>query len=162
LTVFVETSWKTFAENRSPWQEDSPAKMRPSPFGGSTMFKGSLLALCVAGMFWAENGTAQEATLKDLTKARLEVARKGLTTARTFRDSLVWLERILKAELALAETPADRITVLEEHFKRVRGVEASVMERYKQGGYSFGDVLDAQYNRLEAEAMLAEARGKAR
>jgi len=126
------------------------------------MVRLSLLALTVAAIAWAGDGLAQEPTLKDLTRARLEVARKGLTTGRTYRDALVWFERILKAELALADTQADRIAVLEEHLKQIRGVEAGVLERYKQGGYSFGDVLDAQYNRLEAEALLAEERGKAR
>jgi len=124
------------------------------------MFRFSLLAFAVAAIAWVGDGLAQEPTLKDLTRARLEVARKGLTTGRTYRDALVWLDRILNAELALAETRADRIAVLEEHLKRVRGVEAGVLERYKQGGYSYGDVLDAQYNRLEAEAALAEEKAK--
>ncbi len=120
----------------------------------------SVLALCAAGIAWAAHGGPQEPTLKDLTRARLEVARKGLTTGRTYRDALVWLDRIVNAELALAEKQADRVAVLEEHLKRVRGVEAGVMERYKQGGYSYGDVLDMQYVRLEAEALLVEAKSK--
>jgi len=78
------------------------------------MFKVSLLALCVAGMVWAENGAAQEPTLKELTRARLEVARKGLTTGRTYRDALVWLERILKAELGAFASSRGREGAAEE------------------------------------------------
>jgi len=121
-----------------------------------------LLALCVTGLAYGF-GAAGEDRAKEFAKARLEVARRGLATVEKqaagvngFNGEIWnWSERVLKAELALSSGPAERIAALEAHLQRARRLEGIARRGFAERIYSLAEVLGAEYNRLDAEALLA-------
>jgi hypothetical protein len=131
------------------------------------MYRRFLLALCVAA-FASGVGTAGEKTAKDLARARLELARRGLATVQRqaggangfYRDIWVWSERVLSAELDLSDGPAERIAALEAHLQRARRLEGLARDGFAQRIFSFAELLEAEYNRLDAEARLAAEKAR--
>jgi hypothetical protein len=105
-----------------------------------------------------------ETPLQDLKKARLDVARKAfeavdrdfLAGRGTLEFTMNWSERLLKAELAVADKPNERRAARERHIARLRAIEEVNKQRFDAGRIAVQDYLSSQYNRLDAEIDLAE------
>jgi hypothetical protein len=70
----------------------------------------------------------------------------------------VWSRLVLDCRRDLATKPADRIAALEEHFTRMKTLEAFIRKVRRYGFGSSYDVGASEYYRLEAEYWLAQAR----
>jgi hypothetical protein len=100
-------------------------------------------------------------------KARVEAARRGLEhldpgPAGSADPGLVrvWARRVADAELALCGSPAERKAVLEAYVRRARDAEQAVRAVYRKGAAPLIEVLEAEFFRADAEALLAEAEGR--
>ena len=99
---------------------------------------------------------------KELLEKRLDTVRKvyqqnlaRLKGGQSLPSELFgWSERWLEAELALAEKPADRAKVLQDHLDRTREVERAAVGYAKAGQGRQADADAATYYRLEAEIRL--------
>ena len=135
------------------------------------MFRAILLIVCLVGFVGATNaaGASPEDHVKERAKARLEVARQGLALAvrglegegaEDYDDIWVWSKRVLKAELALSTTKAERIAALEAHLKRAVKLERIAMREFDRGGFTRLSVIEAKYRRSDIETRLAEEKAK--
>ena len=109
----------------------------------------------------ADASSAEEAAKQG--KARLEAAKRGLAhldggPAGSADPGLVrvWARRVADAELALRGRPAERKAVLEALIRRARDAERVVRDGYKAGTVALTEVLEAEFFRADAEALLAE------
>jgi len=96
-------------------------------------------------------------------KARLEAAKRGLAQvdkgpAGSADPGLVrvWARRAADAELALCGRPAERKAVLEAYVRRARDAERAIRAGFKTGAVALTEVLEAEFFRADAEALLAE------
>jgi hypothetical protein len=96
-------------------------------------------------------------------KARLDAAKRGLAhldrgPAGSADPGLfrVWARRVADAELAMCGTPAERKAVLEAYVRRARDAERVVRAVHKNGAAPRVEVLEAEFFRADAEALLAE------
>jgi len=106
---------------------------------------------------------------RELLEQRREAARKvfeeNLTRLRgaelAMDERLMWWsERLLNAELALSEKPADRTAALDAHVKRMKELEKMFAAYVKIGQARESDAQAATYFRAEAEIRLLEAGAK--
>jgi hypothetical protein len=127
-----------------------------------------LLAVCVGsavGTVAAQGGVPTEDKGKEIAKARLELARKGLAVvekripgAGNYAGVYIWSKRVLDAELGLCGNEDDRIAALEAHVERTTRLARTAKEWFDRKVFLEEDLLEAEYHRLDAEAMLAKAR----
>lgn len=109
-----------------------------------------------------------QATVRDLARERRNAA---LTASRvryekycagaqdtTLFMTLRALQRLLDAELALSDSPAERVAAHEVYWDYMRSLEYIVHSKYRVGRVSLADYAQAIYMRLDAEIQLAEAR----
>jgi hypothetical protein len=108
---------------------------------------------------------------KELLEKRLVVAKKvwdlklqsiitfGLAVMPPF-ELLGWSERLLEAELALADKKEDQLKALQGHVDRAREVERVVGIYTLRGAARESDVFSATYERLNAVIRYFEATGK--
>jgi hypothetical protein len=96
-------------------------------------------------------------------KARLEAAKRGLEqfdlgSGGGADCSLVrmWARRVVDAELALCPRRAERKNSLEVYVRRSRNAERVVRAGHKAGAVALAEVLEAEFCRADAEALLAE------
>jgi outer membrane protein TolC len=102
--------------------------------------------------------------VENVQRQRLETAREGVKLAEQayaqgttdVTGLLEWQHRVTATELALAKTKEQRVAALQGEVERARNAEAQVSERAKAGLATPLDALTAKYERLGAEAALAE------
>jgi uncharacterized protein (TIGR03067 family) len=68
--------------------------------------------------------------------------------------------RVLTAGLEQSEKKGDRVKACEEYLQRITEVAKHAMNFYKAGQATQADALQAEYNRLEAEILLAREKSK--
>lgn len=97
--------------------------------------------------------------------SRLEAARRGLEQFdKKGGDSVcarVWARRVAEAELALCGRPAERLAALEEYVRLACEAERVVRAGRKAGALALTEVLEAEFYRADAEALLAEEKARA-
>jgi hypothetical protein len=100
-------------------------------------------------------------------KARLAAAKRGLAQFDPGADHgadcgliRLWARRVVDAELALCGRPAERKAALEAYVCRARTVERIVRAGHKAGAVALGEVLEAEFFRADAEALLAEEKAR--
>jgi len=106
--------------------------------------------------------------LKELLKARLEVAQEGMRVAEnelqagraSVKDTFVWSRRLLEAQLAVSEKKTERVAAHEAYLKRAKAVEQMAKAQFDAGRVTVKDYLEAKFDRLEAEIGLKRAAGK--
>jgi hypothetical protein len=106
--------------------------------------------------------------LKELLKARLEVAQEGMRVAEkelqagraSVKDTFVWSRRLLEAQLAVSEKKAERVAAHEAYLQRAKAVEEMAKALFDAGRVTVKDYLEAKFDRLEAEIGLKRAAGK--
>jgi hypothetical protein len=96
-------------------------------------------------------------------KALLDVAKKGLELVERpipmrgvepyVRVSL-WSKRVRDAELALSHDRSERIAAREKYLKQTLKLERIARQLHEQELMSDEQLLDAEYNRCEAQAQL--------
>jgi len=100
---------------------------------------------------------------KELLEKRLEMARSAYTQYRariqaainsSFSELFGWSERWLEAELALANTQADRVKALMDYLDRTRDAERMTANFAKAGQGIKADADAAAYYRVDAEIRL--------
>jgi hypothetical protein len=109
---------------------------------------------------------AEHADVRQLKQTRLDVAKKGfdaqeqefLAGRGTLELAMSWSERLLIAQLAVLEKPAERKAARERHWTRLRTIEEAMKQRFDAGRVTLQDYLSAKYNRLGAEIEMAEER----
>jgi hypothetical protein len=120
----------------------------------------------VAGVVLAaevQAGDPPAATTPLAVKARLEAARRGLEQfeqgsagSTDYGLVRVWARRVMEAELVLCACPAERKAALEAYVRRARNVERVVRAGHKAKAVALGEVLEAEFFRADAEALLVE------
>jgi hypothetical protein len=100
-------------------------------------------------------------------KARLEAARRGLAqvdrgpgAGADSGPARVWARRVADAELALCASRAERKAVLAAFVRRAKDTEQAVQALYKTKAVALVDLLEAEYFRADAEALLAEVEAR--
>jgi hypothetical protein len=100
-------------------------------------------------------------------KARLAAAKRGLEQFDLESDGVadchlirIWARRVVDAELALCGRPAARKAALDAYVCRAREVERVVRTGHKAGGVALAEVLEAEFFRADAEALLAEEKAR--
>ena len=88
---------------------------------------------------------------------RIDLERLNAGEAAPDEFIFMWSERLLGAELALADRLADRTAVLKAHVERVRELARIVTARAKAGQGRESDVETAKYFLIDAEIRLLEA-----
>ena len=91
------------------------------------------------------------------TNQQFDLESVGLADAHLIR---VWARRVVDAELALCCTPAARRAALEAYVRQTREVERIVRAGYKVGGVALTELLEAEFFRADAEALLAEEKAR--
>ena len=86
-------------------------------------------------------------------KVRYEKYRAGAQDA-TLDLSISSCKRLLKAELELSKTKADRLAARERYLKLMKEVAKICKARYNLGRGSLADFSQAEYERLDAEIEL--------
>jgi hypothetical protein len=86
-----------------------------------------------------------------LTHAESQFAKGQLQSAVVLDAKL----KLLDAELALANSPADRIKILRERLDIHRIKESQFVKQYKLGNVTFGENVDAIVERIDAEIALS-------
>jgi hypothetical protein len=111
----------------------------------------------------AEAGGPSAAKAPPKGRARLEAAKRGLEQfdlgsagGADWGLARVWARRVADAELAVCCRPAERTAALEAYVRRARDAERVVRAGYKKGAVALAAVLEAEYFRADAEALLAE------
>jgi len=99
-------------------------------------------------------------------KARLEAAKRGLALVEVdlgaagptnWNQVRVWARRVTEAELALCTSAAERKAAWEAYVRRARDAEQVIQDQYKNHGpFARVEVLEAEFFRADAEALLAE------
>jgi hypothetical protein len=111
---------------------------------------------------------AEQADPRDLARQMLAVAREAYRSRwhefLAGRDSLdavaAEARRVLDAELAVGEKPADRAAAWERYWTWAKVVETVNEARYQAGRVPVRDLMEARTLRLDAEVHWAEAREK--
>ncbi len=106
--------------------------------------------------------------IKALLKAKVEVAetvvkarmQEFLAGRGTLSVLLEFSRKWLDAELERAETKEEKLAALKTHLERMQEVEKVNKERYDAGRVSIAELASAQYERIDAELMLARAKAK--
>jgi hypothetical protein len=100
-------------------------------------------------------------------KARLAAARRGLEQFDLESVGVgdcylvrMWARRVVDAELALCGRPTARKAALEAYLCRARNVERVVRAGHKAGVVALAEVLEAEFCRADAEALLAEEKAR--
>lgn len=101
-----------------------------------------------------------------LARARYEAARnelnervKGFLAGRETLDAIVVCRhRLSRAELALCNTPGERVAVYERQWEQAWFAEEVHQLKYNSGRVAIQDYAQSQYERLDAEIRLAQAR----
>jgi osmoprotectant transport system ATP-binding protein len=70
------------------------------------------------------------------------------------------LRRVADAELAQCGSPAERKAVLEAYVRRARDADRALRAVHKTGAVALMEVLEAEFFRADAEALLAEEEGR--
>jgi outer membrane protein TolC len=134
--------------------------MRPIPSFGTALLLGALFI----GFAAAEDS----AEVKKLLTERRDELRTALrlteemykTGGADFGKVLEVSRLLLRAELALAEKPAERIATLQRHFKIVCEMEDVTRARYEAGQITKADLHLMRAERLSVEIELLRAGGK--
>jgi hypothetical protein len=98
---------------------------------------------------------------RDLLKTAVLARSQELAAGRGTLAPLLHVSReLLKAELELATTPAERVAAHESHFNAMRKAEEQVKRAYDVGLMKAADYHEMRAARLEAEIGLRRAGGK--
>jgi hypothetical protein len=122
----------------------------------------------VAGLLAAEAPTEVP---KETLRVRLEAAEqayKGMQDRRkvdpsagiSMEDLALWSRRIMEAKRALSKNKEEEIAAVQEHLARMTEQEATVEKMVRNGAAARYEVAMARYHRAEAEALLAQLKGK--
>jgi hypothetical protein len=103
---------------------------------------------------------------KALIEARLATAREAYDVnmrlwqnARAdLADIPLWSRRWMNEEIRLAPGPAAKVAAIEAHLERLRSIAQVARARKEAARGTDLDILEARYEVLEAEEMLADAR----
>jgi hypothetical protein len=129
---------------------------------------GVVLGLTVA---WAAGPDQGERQPPGNAAARAAAARKVLKGMRERRQQdpaapldpekqYLWSRRWMEADREVAATKAARLAAVEGHLARMRELEKIVTE-FKGGGFMGAtDLAAAEFYRLDAEAVLAQEKGR--
>jgi hypothetical protein len=106
--------------------------------------------------------------LSDLKKARVETARlayeasfQALNAGKVDAERVyLWSVRLLEAQRDLSDKEAERLTALEGHLDRMKGLRKVAEARYKLGQTHQGEVFAADYYIAEAEIWLARVKAR--
>ena len=133
----------------------------------------ALVFVALAVFFLAATTSAQnsqegsDTRIRDLLIEKRDVLADHLTHAESqFKmgklESLALLNaklRLLDAELALADSAAERIKVLKDRLDIHRAKESRSLELYKTGNVTFGENIDAIVQRIDAAIALSRETG---
>lgn len=135
----------------------------------------TILVLSAARFFIPCGAYGEAAPAPAAPKVPKEMLEKRLTEAKTVwaenwqrvgtrngqpGDLFGWSERLLDAELALADKKEDRIKALQAHIDRTREVERIAIANANRGIGRQADAHAATYERLNGEIRYFEAAGK--
>jgi hypothetical protein len=132
-----------------------------SPAWADSTSSSHVTGLAVAAA--AEADAPREGVASPKGKARLEAAKRGL--AQVDRGPAgdadwglvrLWARRVADAELALCCRPAERKAALEALVRRARDTEQVVRAVSKTGAVSQVELLEAEFFRADAEALMAD------
>ncbi|HVW00388.1 MAG TPA: hypothetical protein VHB77_08610 [Planctomycetaceae bacterium] len=133
------------------------------------MSRSGLFSLCLVLLTLAVVSANPEPSASNVPRKILEervAAARAIYEQNLFRyrggetipsDLFEWSENWLEAELPLAETPADRVRILQNHLDRSRVVEKIAKAYFTTGQGRQSDAMAATYFRLGAEVRLFEA-----
>jgi hypothetical protein len=102
---------------------------------------------------------ARRETARACQQDRLERHRAGAPDV-TLDLRLEASRRLLEAELAVLDDPAERLAAHERYWELTRIAEDTVRALYEIGRVGLADFMQTRYDRLDAELRLAEARAK--
>jgi outer membrane protein TolC len=122
----------------------------------------------VASTAEASKKSAQRQELDELLTERRDTLRKLVDAVElqyhhgtATLDSVVRASNdLLVAELALASSEADRITIIERLVGNMKKLEEMVSARYNAGRATVSEVLSARVARLNAEILLLTERNE--
>ena len=125
-----------------------------------------LVVALLAGLATAPAPSPEPPKPTGLAEARLQAGLKQYELTWSYYQQArvdsyqvyVWSRLLLDCRRDLAAKPADRIAALEEHFTRMKTLEAFIRKVRRYGFGSSYDVGASEYYRLEAEYWLAQAR----
>ncbi|QEG41861.1 hypothetical protein [Roseimaritima ulvae] len=111
--------------------------------------------------------TQEESTIHELLTERRDLLASKLANMETqyaqgtvqHRAVLDARRDLLAAKLPLAQSAADRISLLEEMLKNRRSNESQMEELFKLGSASFAEKIDAAVQRVDAHIALAKEIG---
>ena len=111
---------------------------------------------------------APEPTLADMAMARYQIATKGYDLAMSGHqpgdtpgpDVIDWMRRRLKARLEIVEPKNDRVAFVKEYVELLRREEEFEQRMVKSRLQGVQALLRAQYDRIEAEALLKQIEAK--
>ncbi len=112
---------------------------------------------------------AARAEPKQIVRQRLETARKEAHVISErdphyadgksiLDDGLGWSKRLLAAELAVCDSPAEKAAAYKRHWLVAWEHEHKAEERFDFGQHSYGRLMAARYDRLTAEIDWEKAR----
>jgi hypothetical protein len=100
-------------------------------------------------------GTAAEAALAEERRLQLDPLRASGLQLHLYQ----WSQRLLTAELELADKQADRVAVHEAHVLRMKEMEEAFKEGVKKGQPDVS-AAEAAFHRLRAQVMLEREKGR--
>jgi hypothetical protein len=160
------------AEARAGQGLSGPVPMAPVllvPEGSAENFAPCLVVpLLITREMAKSQFEAGRAAARDLALARRDAARvcqqeqwENYQTGASGAPVLFQASRkLLEAELAVLDDPAERVAARERYWEQTRIVEDVQRAKYEVGRVSLADVMQISYERLDAEIRLAEARAK--
>ena len=125
------------------------------------------LTLTAAGPIGAAEPADQKAAV-EAANARLAAAKRGLAgcegpdgSATIPELARLWARRVVDAEFALrGDRHVERLAALEAYVRHARAFEKIARASVAQGGAAMNTVLDAEYHRADAEALLAAEKAR--
>jgi hypothetical protein len=161
-------------EARARQKQSGPFWITPVPLVPEVIVDSLLPSPMVHVLVTREMAKAQfeasQSTAHDLALARRDAARlcqqerwkeyRAGAQDATLDLTLEASRRLLEAELAVLNDPAERVAAHESYWELTRIVEDIVAQKYELGRVSLADLAQARYDRLDAEIRLAEAQAK--
>jgi hypothetical protein len=109
----------------------------------------------------AAQRTSPEDKSKEKAQALVELPRRGFALVERAgpgaRGAPVWSRRILDAELDLRGNTEERMAALQKYVERAIKLERVARESFAREAIGEVELLEAEYHRCEAEALLERA-----